>query len=202
MSRRDNLRTGVWLLLYILLLHPSLFALGSLVRRKLYKRGVLSRAVPLSECHGDPPNPLFGRVADVQATLLLTQLQRLSAISEHRRSCVKALATHFGGPALDLPLMWYPLQVTNRDNVVAQFLAHQLELRTWITPLTPPECDTVRAGYTWGSCPVAEEVSRGCVALPTMLGSTDLRRVLDVASRYLAHPDSGVPRFQRSGIPE
>jgi perosamine synthetase len=185
LSRRDNLRIGTRWLLHIILLHPSLFALGHLVRGSLYRRGVLSRAVPPSESQGAPPNPPIGRIADVQATLLLSQLDRLSAITDQRRACVQALAKHLGRPSSDLPLMWYPLQVSNRDEAVKQFHRHQLELRTWKAPLTPPDCDTVRAGFTNGSCPVAEEVSRGCVALPTMLGRADLDRVLDVALRHL-----------------
>jgi dTDP-4-amino-4,6-dideoxygalactose transaminase len=185
MSRSDNVRIGARLLLSILLFHPSLFALGSVIRRTLYRRGILSRGVPPGEGRGDPPNPLLGRVADVQATLLLSQLRRLSAITDHRRACVRALARRLGGSPIDLPLMWYPLQVTNRDEAVERLSRHQIELRTWDTPITPSDCDTVRAGYTWGSCPVAEEVSRGCVALPTMLPRADLERVVDVASGHL-----------------
>jgi dTDP-4-amino-4,6-dideoxygalactose transaminase len=185
LGRRDNVRIGSRLLPHILLLHPNLFALGGLVRARLNRRGFLPQAMPPAECRGEPPTPLLGRVADIQATLLLSQLERLSAITDQRRSCVTALARHLGGCPVDLPLMWYPLQVRNRDDAVKQFSRHQLELRTWETPLTPADCDTTRAGYTWGSCPVAEEVSRGCVALPTMLSRADLDRVKRVASRYL-----------------
>jgi dTDP-4-amino-4,6-dideoxygalactose transaminase len=185
MTRSENVRIGSLLLLHILLYHPGLFALGSLVRGKLNRRGVLPQAVPAGECRGEPPQPLLGRLADVQATLLLSQFARLSAITEHRRSCVRALASHVGGSPIDLPLMWYPLQVSNRDEAVRQFASRQLELRTWEAPLTPGDCDTSRAGYIWGSCPMAEEVSRGCVALPTMLTKADLERVKDAASRYL-----------------
>jgi dTDP-4-amino-4,6-dideoxygalactose transaminase len=185
MSRSDNLRTGARVLLSILLNHPSLFALGDLIRRKVRTSGLLPRAVPPRESQGDPPDPLLGRVADVQATLLLSQLERLAAITDHRRSCVRALAGHLGGSPVDLPLMWYPLQVRNRDEAVQQFASHQLELRTWAAPLTPTDCDFSRAAYQWGSCPVAEEISRGCVALPTMLRRNDLQRVMTAASRYL-----------------
>jgi dTDP-4-amino-4,6-dideoxygalactose transaminase len=185
LGRRDNVSIGVWLSLYVLLFHPSLFALATPLRNALYRRGVLSRAVPLHEVRGGLPHPPFGRVADVQATLLLSQLQRLTAISEHRRTCVRALAEKVGSPPIDLPLMWFPLQVTNSADAVKQMFRHQLELRIWETPLTPGDCDATRAGYTWGSCPVAEDVSRGCVALPTMMEPADLHRVLDVTSRHL-----------------
>ena len=159
--------------------------LRNLVRGKAYRKGLLSRAVPPSECRGDPPRQLLGRLTDVQATLLLSQIRRLSSITDQRRSCVQALAKGLGGSPIDLPLMWYPLQVTKRDEAVGHFLSNQIELRTWETPLSPSDCDTVRAGYQWGSCPVAEEVSRGCVALPTMLEKADLERVIAVASRHL-----------------
>jgi perosamine synthetase len=185
LSRTDNLRLGARLLLYILLFHPNLFVFVELIRGKAYRKGLLSRAVPPSECRGDPPKQLLGRLADVQATLLLAQIQRLSSITDQRRSCVRAIAKELGGSPIDLPLMWYPIQVTNRDEAVGHFLHNQIELRMWETPLTPGDCDIARAGYQWGSCPVAEEVSRGCVALPTMLEKADLERVIEVALRHL-----------------
>jgi dTDP-4-amino-4,6-dideoxygalactose transaminase len=81
--------------------------------------------------------------------------------------------------------MWYPLQVRNRDEAIERFRKHQIQLRQWEAPLTPANCDMARALYKWGSCPVAEEISRGCVALPTMLKEADVERVLNLASRYL-----------------
>jgi dTDP-4-amino-4,6-dideoxygalactose transaminase len=185
LGRTENLRIGARVLLYVLLFHPDLFALGSLVRGRLFKKGWLPQAVPPDECQGNPPSPPLGRVADVQATLVLSQLERLPAITDHRRSRVQAFAQRLGGAPIDLPLMWYPLQVRNRDEAVQQFSRRQIELRMWEAPLTPGDCDAGRAGYTWGRCPVAEAVSRDCVALPTMLKSGDLERVMDAASRYL-----------------
>ena len=185
LNRADNLRIATESLLTILLHHPNLFALSNLIRRWVYKKGQFASAVPLGERQGEPPTQPLGRLADIQATLLLSQLRRLSSIAEHRRSCVRALSERLGGSPIDLPLMWYPFQVENRDEAVRHFLRYQIELRTWAAPLTPPDCDTARALYRWGSCPMAEEISRGCVAFPTMLNRADLDRVVDVASRYL-----------------
>jgi len=185
LSREDNLRIGVRLLLTILVHHPGLFALGSLVRGSLARRGIFPNTMPLTECRGEPPSQLFGRLADTQATLLLCQMQRLPSITAHRRSCVQALSKSLVGPSVDLPLMWYPFQVANAQEAVEYFRRHQIELRRWQAPLTPPNCDTARARYQWGSCPKAEEISRGCVALPTMLERADLEWVIDVGSRYL-----------------
>jgi len=185
LNRGDNLRIGAQLLLTILLHHPDLFALGALVRRSLARRGVFPNAMPPAECRGDPPVQLLGRLADTQATLLLCQIKRQPSITAHRRSCLRALSERLIGPPMDLPLMWYPFQVANAQEAVEHFRSHQIQLRRWAAPLTPPNCDTERALYQWGSCPTAEEISRGCVALPTMLERADLARVLEVASRYL-----------------
>ena len=185
LTRDDNLRIGARLLLTILLHHPDLFALGSLVRGSLARRGVFPNAMPPGECRGDPPDQLLGRLADTQATLLLHQIQRISSITAHRRSCVRALSERLIGPPIDLPLMWYPFQVAHAQEAVEHFRRHQIELRRWQAPLTPPNCDTARARYQWGSCPKAEEISRGCVALPTMLARADLEWVIEVGSRYL-----------------
>jgi perosamine synthetase len=185
LSRDDNLRIGAQLFLTILTHHPDLFALVGLIRGSLSRKGVFPNSVPASECSGEPPSQLFGRLADIQGSLLLRQIKRLSSVSARRRACVSAFGERLGGPATDLPLMWYPLQVRNRDEAEEHFRKHQIQLRMWKAPLTPPTCDTARALYQWGSCPVAEEISRGCVALPTMLKKADLERVLNVASRYL-----------------
>jgi dTDP-4-amino-4,6-dideoxygalactose transaminase len=173
------------LFLTILTHHPNLFPLVSLWRGSLSRKGMFPNAMPPGECRGEPPEQLLGRLTDIQGSLLLRQTKRLSSIRDRRRGCVKALAERLGGPKSELPLMWYPLQVRNRREAAEHFRQHQIELRTWEAPLTPPTCDMARALYQWGSCPVAEEISRGCVALPTMLKPKDLRRVLDVASRHL-----------------
>jgi perosamine synthetase len=185
LSREDNSRIGAQLLLTILTHHPDLFALLSLIRASLSRRGVFPNAVPETECRGDPPKQLLGRLADIQASLLLRQVKRISSISERRRACVRALGEGLGGSSIDLPLMWYPFQVANREEAIEHFRREQIELRTWDAPLTPATCDTARALYQWGSCPTAEKISRGCVALPTMLKEADLKRVIGVASRYL-----------------
>lgn len=185
LSRDDNLRIGTRLLLTILLSHPNLFALGGLFRGSVARRGVFPDAMPPRERRGDPPDQLFGRLADTQAMLLLCQLRRLSLIAQHRRSCVRALSERLGNLPVDLPLMWYPLQVKNRDEAMKHFANHQIELRAWEAPLSPSDCDVARAQYRWGSCPTAEEMSRGCVALPTMLTEADLERVIAMALRYL-----------------
>jgi perosamine synthetase len=185
LSGDDNLRIGAQLFLTILSQHPDLFAIVNLIHPLLSRKGVLPNAVPPSERRGEPPRQLLGRLADIQADLLLSQIRQLSSISDCRRACVRAFAERLGGPATDLPLMWYPLQVRNRDEAIKHFRKHQIQLRTWKAPLTPANSDMARALYQWGSCPVAEEISRGCVALPTMLKKTDLERVLTVASRYL-----------------
>jgi dTDP-4-amino-4,6-dideoxygalactose transaminase len=185
LDRADNLRIGTRLLCTILLYHPNLFALADLVRGWFSSRGVFPNAMPPAECLGEPPEQPLGRIADVQATLLLSQFRSLSAIAAHRRSCVRALSERLGNQPIDLPLMWYPLQVKNPDEAVRLFSLHQIELRRWSAPLTPSHCDMARARYHWGSCPVAEEVSRHCVALPTMLTKADLDWVVAVASRYL-----------------
>jgi perosamine synthetase len=185
LSRDENLRIGTQLFLTILTHHPDLFGLLSLARPWLSRKGVFPRSVPETECRGDPPSQLLGQLADIQADLLMSQIKQLSSISERRSASVRAFAERLGGPATDLPLMWYPLQVRNRDEAVENFRKHQIELRTWKAPLTPVKCDTARALYQWGSCPVAEEISRGCVALPTMLRKNDLDRVLNVATRCL-----------------
>ena len=185
LSRDENLRVGVRLFLTLLTHDPDLFALVTLLRGSLSKKEVFPNTVPPEECRGEPPKQLLGRLAEIQGSLLLRQIKRLSSISARRRSCVSAFAEGLNGLRTDLPLMWYPLQIRNRDEAAEHFQKHQIQLRMWRAPLTPPTCDTARALYQWGSCPVAEEISRGCVALPTMLKKADLERVLDVASRCL-----------------
>ncbi len=185
LSRDDNIRISAQLFLTILSNHPDLFAIGNLLRPWLAGKRLVPNPVPAGERRGEPPTELLGRLADIQASLLLRQLKRLSSISERRRACVKAFAERLGGPVTGLPLMWYPLQVRNRDQALEAFRKEQIWLRTWKAPLTPANSDMDRAQYRWGSCPVAEEISRVFIALPTMLKKQDIERVLKVAARHL-----------------
>jgi hypothetical protein len=185
LTRDDNSSIGVKLFLTLLVNHPDLSILLNLLRPWLYRKGVFPNSVPPSECQGDPPRQLLGRLADIQASLLLRQLNCLPAISERRRACVRALAAELGGTPTDLPLMWYPFQVSDREEAMAYLRKYQIEPRTWEAPLTPDTCDTARALFRQGNYPTAEEVSRGCVALPTMMGKAALERVIEVALRCL-----------------
>jgi dTDP-4-amino-4,6-dideoxygalactose transaminase len=185
LSRSDHLRIGKHLLLTLFVDHPNLCALGNLIRGSLARKGVIPNAMPLSEARGNPPADPLGRLADTQAALLLCQLQEIASIAERRRESVRMLSERLGRPQLDLPLMWYPLQVENADEAVVAFSQEQIELRRWEAPLTPTGCDMSRALYDRGSFPKAEAISRGCVALPTMLSKSDFQRVAEAAARHL-----------------
>jgi perosamine synthetase len=181
LTRRDNVRIGTRLLLSVLAHHPDLYAFARLVAGLPFGVRRSQRIVTRREPRGKPAGPRLGRLADIQASLLLCQIRELSAISARRASCVRALAERLGGAPIDLPLMWYPFQAANPEEAVRHFQNHQIELRRWGPALTPADCDAAGAGYAWGRCPVAERVGRHCVAVPAMLAGADLERVIRAA---------------------
>ena len=62
LSRDDNLRIGARLFLTLLTHDPDLFALVTLLRGSLSKKGVFPNTVPPEECRGEPPKQLSGTV--------------------------------------------------------------------------------------------------------------------------------------------
>ena len=185
-SRLLGLRTAIQIFSAVFLYHPNVFGLGRLVLALMYRLNIFAVSIPKKQREGVSPDPPFRRLTALQALILQSQMLKLSSINDRRSHVAQVFSNNFHGIDAGQPLLRYPLQVFDRYAAVNLFRKYQIELGEWFqAPLHPADCDLVGAQYEWGSCPVAEQLSSGCINLPTFINDLELERVLFVAKENL-----------------
>lgn len=184
-GRRQNLRVCLQLLFAAACYHPNFYFLGRWILALAYRIGLLPISIPSAERLGAPPEG-GDDINDLQARLILKQLDRLPEIQAARREGTEYLDRQLMNQNYTHALLRYPFQVERREEAVEFFRRHQIELGQWFqAPLHPADCDMEKAGYRRGDCPNAERISRRTVNLPTLMNESERRRVLDVAQTFV-----------------
>ena len=126
---------------------------------------------------------LAHRASDHQMRIGLRWLREIDTIVAQRRLCVEEYAAALSNvegitlPCLASPepLYYFPVLVDEKDGVLRTARRRRVELIAWPvrTPIYPIERydELARYGYERGSNPVAEDVARRLVGLPTDLAT-------------------------------
>jgi dTDP-4-amino-4,6-dideoxygalactose transaminase len=126
---------------------------------------------------------LAQRASDYQMRIGLQWLREIDTIVAHRRLCAEeyaaALSTVDGITlpclASPQPLYYFPVLVDDKDALLREARRQRVELIAWPvrTPIYPIERheELAQLGYERGSNPVAEDVARRLVGLPTDLAT-------------------------------
>lgn len=164
------------------LLHPVLFdkilpnyfllGLGKIALVFLQKFGFLSKAVAPEEKRGEKPVHFAYRFSPALAYLLVQQLDKLDHFTNRRQEIVKKYIVALSGPTN--ALLRFPLQRKDASALRKAAQGQHILLGDWYdSPLVPSDSDNSIFGYHPGSCPVAEEVGKEIVNLPTYPLLTD-----------------------------
>ncbi|HLD25686.1 MAG TPA: aminotransferase class I/II-fold pyridoxal phosphate-dependent enzyme [Candidatus Andersenbacteria bacterium] len=152
--------------------------LGKVLLVAAQKLHLLSLAVSASEKRGQKPSHVHYRFAPALAPLLQHQLRKLTAFTAHRRRLARhyaaALPHRFSEQQLsEAAWLRFPLLLKNRDQVFRAARQRKMLLGDWYTsPVTPGVSPNI-SHYQPGSCPVAEEVSREIINLPTHINISE-----------------------------
>jgi len=136
------------------------------------------------------------RASPRQGRLGIAALDRLDEWSLHRTECCADYREVLRGtpdvevPTIDpaLPLLYFPVLVPDKPDLLRRARKARFEIVAWpeSTPIYPLESEAAlrEHGYEPGSCPVAEEVARSLVGLPTHRGITEdvRRRVVELVA--------------------
>jgi dTDP-4-amino-4,6-dideoxygalactose transaminase len=189
------------------MLRALLFARKRLLRRtgywaaiRLYRYLSSHNLVIGSSSSGEVDEPVmpvgFLRgLSDVQAREGLAQLDRIQAAVEHRRRIAGRYRDALGQLGAAVPeepdyarhaYLRFPLLTHDRRRFMDLAVDEGIEIGDWfVSPLHPVEGALEAWGYRWGENPVAEEICRGIVNLPTH-GEVDDRgadRIIDFVRR-------------------
>ena len=172
------------------LLHPILmnigilplyrvFGIGKLALVLFQKIHVLSFPVYPDEAKGIRPPVFPARLPNALAILARNQLKKLYRFNVKRQLIAKRYGTVVSGAIY----LRYPVYVDDPDSVCRNAKKKGIHLGRWYSHVVDPSrVDLPAVGYTPGQCPVAEDVSRHVLNLPTYpaMREKDVRNVLIV----------------------
>ena len=144
---------------------------------------MLSKAVHWQEKRGVKPGYFPKALPNVLAILAQKQLRKLERFNGHRRKIaqqyMKALL-HTPYQVLDTTYqegsiyLRFPVRHKKAHEIIKKAWRQNLLLGDWYTtPIAPHDTQIEKLGYEWGSCPIAEELAKTTLNLPTHIRITE-----------------------------
>jgi dTDP-4-amino-4,6-dideoxygalactose transaminase len=190
----ENLLLRVQILAHQLLVRPSTAMMTTSLYRVLGRLGLVIGSSSAGELRVEMPRRYLGVMAPCQARQGLKEMARIEENIRHRRRLTAFYQvelprlgfTTIPLPVVDeLPLLRYPVRVSNKEEVLSRASRAGVEIGSWFeVPLHPAETNMESLGYRQGMCPEAEAASREVVNLPTHL-KVD-RRTAEKTLEFLA----------------
>ena len=177
-----------------LLFRPRLYWPLMTMFRALGRQGLAAASSSRREFDLEMPRHYAKRMSALQERLLRKAQGQARRISSHRRRVSDFYARELAAAGFELPglpeqsravLLRYPVKVKDKERLLVLSREHSLELGDWfVSPLHPLADRWDRLGYRAGSCPVAEELCRVTVNLPThrRVNDEDARKIMALLS--------------------
>jgi len=182
-------------LAYAALNRPQLFWFIQGIYRTLGSLGLAIGSSTSGELSCELPVDYQKRMHPIQERRLRRLLDNMDTTIAIRRSnteMIESALREAGLPTVTVPdgcdpvFLRYPVLVDNKAEVLREAKKRRVQLGDWfLSPIHPNLERWELAGYTAGSCPVAEEVSRRVVNIPTggKLGANEIHRTILFLSR-------------------
>ncbi len=193
-SERESFVLRFQYLLYSKLLTPSLFWFAQNSYRALSRLGIMVGSSSREELECKIPEGYSKRMSSWQRTLLARLLDQIDKTIAHRKwvvSLYEEFLNKKGMKTLKLPdhydtvFLRYPLLVKNKNKTLKEAEKKRIELGDWfLSPVHPNLDNWEKAGYRKGMCPVAEEVCRHIINLPThpQIDEKEARKIIKFIS--------------------
>lgn len=171
----------------------NFFNLGKIILVCLQKLGLLSRAVSHQEKNTEQPRNYPTKLPNAQATLALSQFQRLAKFNQKREKISEIYRRELKKEVKSLPPI--PGEIYMRYTIISKRAKELLNyakkkgvvLGDWYQNIIDPRgVDFTKAGYSKGSCPVAEKMAKQVVNLPTYprMEPRDAQQVIGVIKEF------------------
>ena len=167
-------------------LHPWLMNLLILPTYRIFGKYILivaqwihmlSKAVHKKEKRGSQPGYFPKALPNVLAILGSRQFKKLERFNNHRREIAgkyKELLAHTQYQMVDTKeqegniFLRFPVRHSKAHEIIKKAWKQNFLLGDWYTTvIAPHDTHIEKMGYTWGSCPQAEELARTTFNLPT-----------------------------------
>ncbi len=165
--------------------------LGKILHKILNSSGILSQEITSREKNGQYDPLLDKAYPNALSILLLEQLKKFEQTKANRARITayydknsKLRTMNYGFS----PLIRYPLLVDKRSEALQKAANFNIFLGKWYDQVVAPkELDLNRVGYKAGSCPVAEEVCKKIINLPTNITIKDAERIIKILNDVVSN---------------
>jgi len=156
---------------------PTYRVFGRYLLRTFQWLHILSKAVHWKEKQGKKPGYFPKALPYALAVLARRQLKKLERFNLHRKKIAAIYTEVLSYTQYEIPdtkyqeghiFLRFPVRHEKAHEILRKAWDKNLLLGDWYTtPIAPHDTHIEKMGYTWGSCPKAEELARTTLNLPT-----------------------------------
>jgi perosamine synthetase len=179
-SFKEKALLGLQYLIYAKLFKPSLFWIAQNSYRTLSRMGVMIGSSSDEELESKMPEGYKKKMSQWQRNLLEMKVGQIDQMIDHRRwvtSLYEKQLKEVGLKTINLPekhepvFLRYPLLIRDKERTLREARQKRLEIGDWfVSPVHPNLYGWDKVGYRSGMCPVAEDICRHVINLPTHRG--------------------------------
>jgi len=160
----------------------SFLSIGKIIHKSVTILRLMVAEISVKEKAGEYDPYLELKYPNCLAKLLTFQLEKYPHMQEQRKIVCNIYSSCVGVmPSIpkDTALCRFPLLIENRDMLVKKLAVQNIFLGTWYTQAVAPRgLDLGKVGYHVGSCPVAEDVCRSIINLPTLVTVEEANKII------------------------
>lgn len=174
-NKKEEMLLEIQYNLFDKFLTPKLFWVAQSTYRKLSSFGVTVGSSSNDELEYEKPDDFERRMALTQERLLFKKLMNKDDVIKHRKRIVSIYQNYFPSEyrrlqseKSEIVFLRFPLLVNNKDEILAKAKEKRVELGDWfLSPLHPNLDGWEKVFYQKGGCPIAEDISKKIINLPT-----------------------------------
>lgn len=157
------------------------FYLGKILHKIINKLQILVPEISAKEKRVGLDSILDKAYPNALAILLLHQLDKYEQIQRNRALSV----AYYSKNRNKSPLIRFPILVGNRKHLLKQAAKKNVYLGKWYDQVVAPkDLDLAKLGYKLGCCPVAEEICRKIINLPTVINKKGAEKIMKLIEEY------------------
>src|SRR3989339_2356 len=156
---------------YMIKIAYNIPLLGKLIHKICISTGLIIAEISKEEKGGTYSPYLEKKYPNALAKLLLHQLNKFDEVRQQRKMISDLYIQSFGVTNLTPEAFpRFPILIKNRPHVLKEFAKRNIFFGSWYSqPVAPKELLLEKVGYIMGSCPVAEQINKEIINLPTLI---------------------------------
>lgn len=157
--------------------------IGKAIHKIVNSLSLLSKEISDQEKRGEYDSYFDKAYPNALAILLLHQLNKLNQMQEKRLKIVKYYLKNLEIENCKLKIsnnamLRFPLLVNNRDKIIEKARQHNVFLGLWYNQVVAPKSlDLNKVFYQKGSCPIAENICKKIINLPTLITEKEAKKI-------------------------